>query len=99
MKTTLPPRTHIILEVYFDLAIRCLLSKPWPALEPKVTIAHGRFSGEKLDELGPYWARVVDNKHHGLGFAGESGLVIKGKKDEEYSARASQEVDLGPSGS
>ena len=95
MNTILSPRTNMILEVYFDMCIRCLFCKPWPGVEPKVTLAHGKFSAEKLDELGPYWTRVVDRKHHGLGFAKESGLITKGKKDEEDSAQASQEVDLG----
>ena len=75
-----------------DMIIRCLFSKPWPDVEPKVTLRVGQFSVEKVEELGPCWASVVDLKHPGLGFAASAGLVSddKDKKDEE-----GKQVDLG----
>ncbi len=84
MITIISRITNMILEAYFDMCIRCLFCKPWPGVEPKVSLGHGKFSAEKLDELGPYWARVVDRKHNGLGFAEESGLVIKKKRRGRY---------------
>ncbi len=81
------------IEVYADLAMRCALIKPWPALEPKLTLGLGKFSDDKILELGRYWARFVDKKYHGLGFAAEAGLAIK-KQDVVENASASQEVNL-----
>jgi hypothetical protein len=33
-----------------DLIIRCLFAKPWPFVEPKVTLSVGKFSVEKVEE-------------------------------------------------
>ena len=83
------------IEVYADLAVRCALIKPWPALEPKLTLGLGKFSGDKILELGRYWARFVDKKYNGLGFPAETGLAIK-KHEQAENASASQEVNLAP---
>ena len=76
------------------MIIRCVFSNAWPNLEPKVALPVGRFSQDKMHELAPYWARVVDWKHPGLNFAKESGLVIESKEDIKGKEDLDKEVDL-----
>ena len=49
-----------LTKVYMDLITSCLLSKPWPIVEPKVTLSVGKFSVEKIAESGPCWAKLVE---------------------------------------
>ena len=42
------PRT----KVYTDLIIICMFAKPWPFVEPNVTLSLGKFSVEKIEEFG-----------------------------------------------
>ena len=58
-----------------DLILRCLFSKPWPNVEPKVALSVGKFSVEKIEELGPCWAKVVDLRHPSIDFAASDGLL------------------------
>ena len=82
----------MVTQVFFDLIIRCLFSKPWPKHEPKVTLSVGRFSQGKIHDLGPFWANGVDLKHPGISFAKEAGLESKeALKDKEEQQK---EVDL-----
>ena len=60
--------------MYFDLILRCIFSKQWPNLEPKVNLPLGKFSVEKVQQLGPVWAKAVDLKHPGLNLSQEPGL-------------------------
>ena len=70
----------MVIKVFFDLITRCLFSKPWPKLEPKVALSVGRFSIEKIQELGAFWASSVDLKHPGLTFATDAGLELESKE-------------------
>ena len=70
----------MVIKVFFDLIIRCLFSKPWPKLEPRVTLSVGRFSQEKIQDLGAFWANSVDLKHPGLTFAKDAGLEFESKE-------------------
>ena len=70
----------MVIKVFFDLIIRCLFSKPWPKLEPRVALSVGRFSQEKIQELGAFWANSVDLKHPGLTFAEDAGLEFESKE-------------------
>ena len=62
------------------MIIRCLFSKPWPKLEPRVTLSVGKFSLEKIQDLGAFWANSVDLKHPGLTFAKDAGLEFESKE-------------------
>ena len=55
-------------KVNMGLIIRRVFSKPWPNVEPKATLSVGKFSVEKIEEMGQCWAKVVDLKHPGIGF-------------------------------
>ena len=78
------------ITVYLDLIIRCVFCKPWPAVEPRVTLPVGKFSDEKIKALGLHWAKVVDLKHPTLGFAEAAGLQADVKEDPTIQ----QEVGL-----
>ena len=85
-------QARLELSVYCDLIIRCLLSKPWPLdLDLKLTLPLGRFSQEKMLQLGNFWAKLVDKKHPDLNFGENSGL---GVTDEEEDEDLKQHVDL-----
>ena len=75
-----------------DLINRCLFAKPWPFVEPKVTLSVGKFSVEKIEELGPCWAKVVDLRHPIINFAASAGLLDKKSLENEEEIK---EVDLG----
>ena len=70
----------MVIKVFFDLIIRCLFSKPWPKLEPRVALSVGKFSLEKIQYLGAFWANSVDLKHPGLTFAKDAGLEFESKE-------------------
>ena len=76
------------------MIIRCVFSKAWPNLEPKVALPVGRFSQDKKNELAPYWARTVERKRPSLNVAKESGLVIEPKEDIKGKEYLNREVDL-----
>ena len=84
----------LITKVYMVLIIRCLFAKPWPSVEPKVTLSVGKFSVEQIEELGPCWAKGVDLRHPGIGFVASDGLLVKEKKSLEKEEDI-KEVDLG----
>jgi hypothetical protein len=84
-------QARLELAVYMDLILRCLFSKPWPLLDPKVTLNVGKFSVEKIGDLGVQWARTVDLKHPDLGFAEAAGL----QETLDDSVEEAKEVDLG----
>ena len=77
-----------------DLVSRCLFAKPWPFVEPKVTLSVGKFSVEKIGELGQCWAKVVDLRHPGINFVASAGLLVNDRKslDKEEEIK---EVDIG----
>ena len=82
------------IKVFFDLIIRCLFSKPWPKLEPRVALSVGKFSLEKIQDLGAFWANRVDLKHPGLTFATEAGLESESKEALKDKEEQQKEVDL-----
>ena len=84
----------MVIHVFFGLIIRCLFSKPWPKIERKVTLSAGRFSQEKIHEIGPFWANSVDLKHPGLYFAKEAGLEFESKQFLDDKEEQDREVDL-----
>ena len=63
-----------------DLIIGCLFAKPWPIVEPKVALSVGKFSVEKIKELGQCWAIVGDLRHPGIDFVASVGLLVNDKK-------------------
>ena len=62
------------ITAFMNLIARCLFSKPWPLLEPRVTLPVGRFLEDKVKSLAVHWAKVVDLSHPTLGFAAAAGL-------------------------
>ena len=52
-------------------------------MEPKLTIGVGKFSVEKIEELGQCWAKVVDLRHPGINFVASVGLLVNDKKSLE----------------
>ena len=48
-------------------------------LEPEVALSVGRFSQEKIQDLGPFWANSVGLQRQGLTFATEAGLQLESK--------------------
>ena len=84
----------MVIKVFFDLIIRCLFSKPWPKLEPRVTLSVGRISQEKIQDLGAFWANSVDLKHPGLTFATDAGLELESKEALKEKEEQQKEVDL-----
>ena len=79
------------MTVLMDLILRCLFCKPWPAnVVPKVPLAVGKFSDEKVKALTVHWAKILDLKHPALGFAAAAGL----QEEVEADAEESQEVKL-----
>ena len=78
------------MTTYIILIIRCLFAKPWPVLEPKMTLPVGKFDQAKIKSLGTHWAKVVDLRHPSLGFAELAGLQEQVKEDPEIL----QDVDL-----
>ena len=73
-----------------DLFIRCLFSKPWPSLEPKVLLPVGKFSQAKIMDLGHAWAKYLDNKHKDLNFGETTGL----KEEPEVDKEEAKEINL-----
>ena len=84
----------VTAKVYIVMIIRCVFSKGWPCVVPPVNLALGRFSVEKIKDLGHCWAKVVDHKHPGLNFAAMAGLLVD-DKDDLGQKEDNQEVDLG----
>ena len=78
-----PREARLEVAVYIDLILRCLFNKPWPQVEPAVTLTVGKFSVEKIEDLGRQWAKVVDLRHPGLDFAVASGLQEEPKEKHE----------------
>ena len=76
------------------MIIMCLFAKPWPIVEPKVALNVGKFSVEKIKELGPCWAKVVDLRHPGIDFVASVGLLVKEEKSLEKEEEI-KEVDIG----
>ena len=75
--------------MYIDMIIRCIFNKPWPHVDPKLPLPVGRFSVEKIVDLGLHWAKIVDLKHPGINFAEVAGLQSEAKTPED-----SKELDL-----
>ena len=58
------------ITVYVGLLVRCQFAKPWPEdLEPPLKMPLGNMTDQKIHDLGVHWAKVVDLKNPGLGFA------------------------------
>ena len=90
-KNLSPEQARLELAIYMDLIIRCLLAKPWPVGTFQIKLPVGRFSAEKVFDLGVIWAQHVDWKHPALDFAKTSGLVAN---DTRVSEDASEMVNL-----
>ena len=73
------------LTVFINLIIRCLFAKPWPELQPKITMAPGKYSEDKIKSLSIHWAKVLDLQHPTLGFAQEAGLQAEDEEGDEDS--------------
>ena len=76
-----------------DMAIRCILSKPWSAKRP-IKLPVGKYTEDKRQQLGYHWANSlsleipgVENLAKDLGFAEPAG---SSKADET----GDQELDL-----
>ena len=67
-----------------------------PFVEPRVTIAVGRFSNEKVKDLGTSWAKVVDLRHPSLEFAASAGLLSDDKGSLIQREEDTKELDLAP---
>ena len=85
-----PRQAKLELSVYIDLIMRCLLGKPWPPLDIKLTAPLGKFSSEKVLQLGKHWAKLLDLKFPHVNFGSLSGLRAADEKDEGLEV----EVDL-----
>jgi hypothetical protein len=87
-------QARLELAVYMDLIIRCLMAKQWPehlkAIMSKVLV--GKFSLQKVHELGVVWAKHLDDKFPMLDFASASGLVDQEAIGDQGDV---QEVELG----
>ena len=84
-------QARLELAVYLDLIIRCLFSKPWPLLDPKVTLPVGKFSQEKIWDLGVVWSKYLDCKHKDLKFGETSDLREEPEEDKEDTKEVSLE--------
>ena len=92
LETTLSPKqARLELAVYVDLIIRCLFSKQWPSNLPKRSLAMGKFSSERVRDLGIVWAQLLDSRFPDMGFAAATGL----QPSESAEGEESQEVPLG----
>ena len=84
-------QARLAVSDYINLVVRCILCKPWPK-DIKITLPVGKYSDEKVLELGGCWAQTVDLKHPHVSFAEKAGL-IKFLNDEQKELD-SQEVNL-----
>ena len=80
-KTLSPKEARLELSAYMDLIIRCLVSKPFPP-SLRVSLPTGKFSAEKVTDLGVVWAKSVDSKYPDMNFAAESGLLRALNEDD-----------------
>ena len=83
-------------KVYIDMIMRCLFAKPWPLVEPRVLLPVGKFTAEKIKDLGPSWAKVVDHGHPSLDFAASAGLMSDDKESLLQREEDNKELDLVP---
>ena len=49
-------------------------------MDPKATLSVGKFSVEKIEELGPCWDKLVNLRHPGIDFVASVGLLVNAKK-------------------
>ena len=70
------------IAIYMNLIIRCLLAKPYPA-SMHISFATGKYSPEKIQDLGILWASFLDSKHVDMNFAIEAGLEPREKTPNE----------------
>jgi hypothetical protein len=89
-KTLSERQARLEVAVYIDLILRCLFSKPWPRVEPKVSLPVGKFGNDKIQDLGIEWAKMVDLKFPDMNFAEASGL----KGEEQESQEDLKQLDL-----
>ena len=66
-------------------------------MEPKVTLSVGKFSVEKVEDLGARWAKLVDLRHPGIDFVASVGLLVNDKRSLEKDGR-SRRWSYGDSG-
>ena len=78
------------------MILRCIFGKPWPLVEPRVLLPVGRFSNEKIKDLGTSWAKVVDHGHPSLDFAASAGLMSDDKESLMQREEDNKELDLVP---
>ena len=83
-------------KVYIDMIMRCLFAKPWPLVEPRVLLPVGKFTAEKIKDLGPSWAKVVDHRHPSLDFAASAGLLSEDKESLIQREEDNKELNLDP---
>ena len=84
-------QARLAVSDYINLVVRCILCKPWPK-DMKISLPVGKYSDEKVLELGGCWAQTVDLKHPHVSFAEKAGLN-KFLNDEQKELD-SQEVNL-----
>ena len=92
-----PKQARLELSTYIDLIIRCLLAKPWPSsLQKFLKKVHtGKYSSEKIKDLGASWAQSIDEKYPDMQFSSTSGL----KSIEDQVEGDEKEVNLEKVGS
>ena len=58
-----------------------------------MTLPIGKYSSEKVQDLGVHWAKLVESQHPGICFAAPAGLEpASTEKDDPEISKA---VDLG----
>ena len=85
-----PRQARLEVQVFIDLILRCLLTKPWPTFEKKLSLPAGKYSNEKVTLLGIFWASLVDLRYPDSQFSSSSCLVGENTETQE----AQQEVNL-----
>ena len=83
-------QARLLMNIFIDLILRCLFSKPWPLGGPKIKAPVGKFSMDKIKDLAGEWAAFVDLENPGMNFAEASGLKIEEEQDED----SLKELDL-----
>ena len=53
-----------------DFVIMRLFAKPWPPLQPKVSLPQGGLTQEKIRDVGAAWAKYLGCKCTHLNFGG-----------------------------
>ena len=76
--------------MYVGLLVRCQFAKPWPEdLEPRLKMPLCKLADQKIHDLGVHWAKAVDLRNPGLGFADKAGLQEEIKEDADASSSVS----------